>query len=315
MARHAAPTGRIMAITMVVLAALAIAACSSQAGSPTEAQDAGAPAVLQPDASSAEEPQGVSGGGGDDEGQSRGNFAPVEQRIVKTGEVGLEVDDVGVVLAHLRGMAVEVGGYVGGSQAGTLDQSASVTLRIPADRFDEVLTRLQELEDVELISMSTREEDVTGQVVDLEARIRNLEASEASYRALLDRAERIEDILTIQSRLDEVRGQIEQIEAQLQAVEGQAALSTLTVTIVPRAEPVADVQATWDPGAQAKNAVAALVGLTQGLFDALVWIVIVVLPIVLVLGLLTLGAMRVLPELRRRVTPAAPDVSGDQSAG
>ena len=95
--------------------------------------------------------------------------------------------------------------------------------------------------------MSTREQDVTGQVVDLEARIRNLEASEASYRVLFDRAERIEDILTVQGRLDEVRGQIEQLEAQLQAVEGQAALSTLTVTIIPRDEPVADAQAGWDP--------------------------------------------------------------------
>jgi hypothetical protein len=163
--------------------------------------------------------------------------------------------------------------------------------------------------------MSTREEDVTGQVVDLAARIRNLEASEASYRVLFDRAERIEDILTVQGRLDEVRGQIEQLEAQLQAVEGQAALSTLTVTIIPRDEPVADVQAGWDPGAQATGAVAALVGLGQGLFDALVWIVIVVLPIMLVIGLITAVAMRVLPELRRRLTPAKREASGEPPAG
>ena len=119
------------------------------------------------------------------------------------------------ILAQVRALAAELGGYVGGSQAGTLDQAASVTLRVPAERFDELLTRLQELTDVEVVSMSTREEDVTGQVVDLAARIRNLEASEASYRVLFDRAERIEDILTVQGRLDEVRGQIEQLEAQL----------------------------------------------------------------------------------------------------
>jgi hypothetical protein len=77
-------------------------------------------------------------------------------------------------------MALEMGGYVGGSQAGTQEQTASVTLRVPADRFDELLTRLQELPDVALMSMSTREEDVTRQIVDLDARIRNLEASEAS---------------------------------------------------------------------------------------------------------------------------------------
>ena len=212
-------------------------------------------------------------------------------------------------------MAVELGGYVGGSQAGTRAEPALVTLRVPAERFDELLTRLQELTDVEVVSMSTREEDVTGQVVDLAARIRNLEASEASYRVLFDRAVRIEDILTVQARLDEVRGQIEQLEAQLQAVEAQAALSTLTVTIIPRDEPVADVQAGWDPGRQAATAVATLVGLAQGLFNALTWVVIVILPIALVIGLITLVAMRVLPDLRRRVAPDEPRVSGEPPAG
>jgi uncharacterized protein DUF4349 len=301
---------RFLAFTTLLLVAVAVAACSSDSGAPNQLGGGGVGAA--PSAPAEEPARGL--GSGDAEAPG-GNFAPIEQRIVKTGEVGLEVDNVAVVLAEVRAMAVEVGGYVGGSQAGTLDQSASVTLRVPAERFDEVLTRLQEMDDVEVTSISTREEDVTSQVVDLGARIRNLEASEASYRALLDRAERIEDILTIQGRLDEVRGQIEQLEAQLAQVEGQAALSTLTITIIPRDEPIADAQADWDPGAQAKGAVAALVSVAQGLFDALVWIVIVVLPIVLVLGLLALGAMRLLPELRRRVPPVAPDASGDGPTG
>ena len=292
---------------MILLLTIAVAGCSSQAGAPGLGE-----AIDQPDASAAggEEEEPTDGSGGDGSSEPDGNFAPIEQRIIKTGEVGLEVDNVAVVLAQVRAMAVDLGGYVGGSQAGTLDETASITLRVPAERFDELLSRLQELADVEVVSMATREEDVTGQIVDLEARIRNLEASEASYRALLERAERIEDILTIQGRLDDVRGQIEQLEAQLQAVEGQAALSTLTVTIIPRSEPVAAVQAGWDPGAQAKSAAATLVGFAQGLFDAVTWIVIVIVPIALVIGLVTLAATRLVPGLRRRITPAA-DAAGD----
>jgi hypothetical protein len=301
---------RQLVAVMVLLLTIAVAGCTSEAGAPV------GDALAEPDASSAagdEEPTAGSGSNGSSE--PGGNFAPIEQRIIKTGEVGLEVDDVAVVVAQVRAMAVEMGGYVGGSQAGAADQAATVTLRVPAERFDELITRLQELADVEVVSMSTREEDVTGQIVDLEARIRNLTASEASYRALFDRAERIEDVLTVQGRLDEVRGQIEQLEAQLEAVEGRAALSTLTVTIIPRDEPVAAVQAGWDPGAQAKSAVAALVGLAQGLFDALTWIVIVVLPIVLVIGLIAVVAMRFAPELRRRVNPVGTDASGDRPMG
>ncbi len=293
-------------VVMILLLTIAVVGCSAEAGAP----DVGG-ATDQPDASAAAgEDEPTDGSGGEGSEPPDGLAAPVEQRIIKTGEVGLEVDNVAVVLAQVRAMAVDMGGYVGGSQAGTLDETASITLRVPAERFDELLTRLQELADVDVVSMSTREEDVTGQVVDLEARIRNLEASEASYRALLERAERIEDILTIQGRLDEVRGQIEQLDAQLQAIEGQAALSTLTVTIIPRSEPVAAVQAGWDPAAQAKTAVATLVGFAQGLFDALTWIVIVVLPIALVIGLIAVVAMRLVPGLRRRITPAT-GASGD----
>ena len=188
---------------------------------------------------------------------------PIEQRIIKTGEITLEVGNVGEALGRVRAMAVELGGYVGGSQAGTLEDRATLTLRIPAASFEDALARLHEM-DAEVVTEATREQDVTGQVVDLQARIDNLEASEASYRELVARAERVEDILAVQSRLDEVRGQIEQLTAQLAALEGQAALSTLTVTLVPAATPVQTTAETFDPGEQLAEALAALVAHRAG---------------------------------------------------
>ncbi len=295
---------------------LLLSACGSQAGLfenvGNDLSGGGDGAIPQASGPGAEQPAEGEGGGGP--AAPDGNAAPIEQRIIKTGEVGLEVDNVAVVLARVRALAVELGGYVGASQAGTMDQSATVTLRVPAARFDELLARLHELTDVEVVAESTREQDVTREIIDLEARIRNLQASETSYRVLLDRAEQIEDILTVQSRLDQVRGSIEQLEGQLQAVEGQADLSTLTVTIIPRDEPVEAVQQDWDPGAQAKQAAATLVGLGQGVFDALIWILIVVLPIVVVLGLIMAVAIRVLPEMRRRLPAPQPASGGDPPA-
>jgi Domain of unknown function (DUF4349) len=289
---------------MVLLIGFVLAACGAQSGASAVAQEAagGDRAVGVPAGSAGD-------GGADLENDEAGggpegappNAVPIEQRIIKTGEVGLLVDNVAATLARVRGMAVEMGGYVGGSQAGTLDESASVTLRIPADRFDELLTRLHELEDVEVTSESTREQDVTREIIDLEARVRNLEASEESYRVLLDRAERIEDILTVQTRLDQVRGEIEQLEGQLQTIEGQADLSTLTVTLIPRGEPVEAVQAGWDPGGQLESAIATVVGIGQGILDALIWIVIVWVPILLVLGFIGLLVLRGYLEVRRRM--------------
>lgn len=240
--------------------------------------------------------------------------APIEQRIVKTGEITLEVEQVSEALGRVRALAVELGGYVGGSQAGTLDDRASLTIRIPAASFDEAIARLHEM-DADVLAEATREQDVTGQVVDLEARIDNLRASETSYRELVVRAERVEDILAVQSRLDEVRGQIEQLTAQLDAIEGQAALSTLTITLVPKAAPIAEQTETWDPGAQLDRALASLVGIGQGLLDGAIWFAVVWLPILLVLSLIVLIALRGVLEVRRRlpVTRREPQPAGDDS--
>lgn len=256
------------------------------------------------------------GAGGEEVGAGGGpeapepNALPAEQRIIKTGEIAIEVERVATALARVRALAIELGGYVGDSQAGTLDQSATVTLRIPASRFGDALIELREL-DGEVISEATREQDVTSQIVDLEARIANLEASEASYRILLQRAERIDDVLAVQSRLDEVRGQIEQHKAQLENVTGQADLSTLTVTLIPSPQPIADQSETWDPGAELSRAIASLVAMGQGLANGLIWFVIVWVPILLVLAVLGLVALRGVLELRRRVpVPPGGDPSG-----
>jgi hypothetical protein len=291
---------------LVLLLPLILVACGGT-GSPAavgEQLQGGGDMAEEPAASAARD--GVGSGTVDEEGTDALGApplaAPIEQRIVKTGEVTLEVGNVGEAIGRVRALATELSGYVGGSQAGTLDDRATLTIRIPAASFDEALARLHEM-DAEVIAEATREQDVTSQVVDLEARIENLRASEASYRELAARAERVDDVLAVQSRLDDVRGQIEQLQAQLDAVEGQAALSTLTVTLVPRPTPVEARAEAWDPGGQLDRALASLVGIGQGLFDGLVWFVIVWLPILLVLALFGLLALRGVLEVRRRMPP------------
>ncbi len=295
-----------------VLALLAVAvllvACGAQGG---QIGDVGEPAVpaasaaagVEGEAAMPDEERGPVTG---DDGGSGLYAVPIEQRIVKTGEITLEVASVAETLGRVRALVAQLNGYVGGSQAGTLDESATITARIPAGSFDEALARLHELEG-EVVAEATREENVTSQVVDLQARIDNLEASEASYRELVARAERIEDVLAVQSRLDEVRGQIEQLAAQLKALEGQADLSTLTITLIPRPEPISQQAETWDPGAQLDAALAALVGIGQALLNGVIWFGVVWLPILLVLGLVFVIALRGVLEVRRRIPAARHD--------
>jgi hypothetical protein len=297
-------------IGLLLILAAAIVGCGAGGSMADVGADlqAGASQAAGSAAAAGEEPAeeaadgaGATGGG---PAGGEGNAAPIEQRIIKTGEVSVEVPDVFAAVGRVRAFALELGGYVGGSQAGSDDQGATLTLRVPAARFDEALERLRAL-DGEVIAEATRESDVTRQIVDLGARIANLEASEASYRVLLDRAERIDDVLAVQARLDGVRGEIEQLEAQLQEIEGDADLSTLTVSLIPAAEPVAEVAKAWDAGSEVDGALAALVGVGQGLLNALIWFGIVWLPVLLVLSILALLALRAVLEVRRRLPLAA----------
>jgi hypothetical protein len=307
--RTSRPAGRLAAIP-ILATVLLLAACGQQAGVASEehgfvpgeaaasAGTGGGDGAARDESNGGEAPQGAVP-------EPEGNAAPIEQRIVKTGEVSVEVADVPEAVGRVRAFTLELGGYVGGSQAGSRDDVATLTLRVPAARFDDVLARLRDL-DGEVVAEATRESDVTRQIVDLEARITNLEASEATYRVLLERAERIEDILTVQSRLDGVRGEIEQLEAQLQDIEGDADLSTLSVSLLPVAEPVAETTEGWDPGAQASAALATLVGIGQGLLGVAIWIGIVWLPAMLVLGAVLLVAYRAVLEVRRRMPAPLP---------
>jgi hypothetical protein len=241
------------------------------------------------------------GAGGGDKGTGEQPASLADQRIIKTGEISIEVPDVTKSLVRVRAMAVELGGYVGGSQAGTRDEPATLTLRIPADRFEDALARLHELEG-DVVVEATSEQDVTSTVVDLEARIANLQASETQYRTLLGQAVKVDDILAVQSRLDDVRGQIEQLQAQHKELSGLADLSTLTVTLIPSA--LQQAAGNWDPGKTVSDAFAALVDVGQAVGDGVIWFAIVWLPALLVLAVIVLLALRVAPGVRSRISRA-----------
>ena len=242
-------------------------------------------------------PLPVPGAGTGQDGTDLANLA--DQRIIKTGDISIEVPDVTNALARVRAMALQLGGYVGGSQAGTRDEPATLTLRIPADRFEDALARLHEL-DGDVVVEATSEQDVTSAVVDLEARITNLQASEKQYRTLLAQAVKVDDILAVQTRLDDVRGQIEQLQAQHKELSGLADLSTLTVTLIPSA--LQQAAGNWDPGKTIADAFAALVGVAQSVGNGAIWFVIVWLPALIGLGILVLLALRLVPGLRARIS-------------
>jgi hypothetical protein len=226
-----------------------------------------------------------------------------QQLIVYEGTLSLEVGDLNQAVDQADQLVAGLGGHVASSQLSNKDNasSSSVTYRIPAERWDDALTGLRAI-GTRVVDENTTSEDVTGQVVDLDARIANLRASESALQAIMARASSIPDVLNVQDKLTSVQGDIESMTAQRDSLANRAALSTLTVDFnVPVAETTVATGG-WDLGHEVDNAAAALLRLGQGLTTIAVWLVIVVLPVVVpLLILLLIGRW-----LRRRWLRAHP---------
>jgi hypothetical protein len=240
---------------------------------------------------------------GNDGFDSGGEDAPTDRSIIRTGEITVEVDDVPTTTGAVRALALELDGFISSSFQGEFEDSATLTMRIPADRFDEAIRAIHDL-DGEIKAEATREEDVTAVVIDLEARLENLRAAEESYRTLLEQATDIQDILAIQNQLFQVRGEIESMQAQLDYYTDQVDLATLTVTVVPVPEPVEQVSEDFDPAAIVKEAMASLVRLGQQAVEFGIWFVIVGIPALIVIGLIVFVAYRIVRRANGNRPPA-----------
>ncbi len=159
-------------------------------------------------------------------------LAPVQQRIVKTAQVTLQLKDGAFAQQFQQAslIAARHGGYVASSETnqGTL-RSGTVVLRVPADQFETALVELKSLgmPKSEMISG----QDVTGQFVDLQARLRNWEAQESVLLKLMAKATSIDDSIKVQRQLQDVQLSIEEIRGELHALTDQADLSTISLSM------------------------------------------------------------------------------------
>jgi uncharacterized protein DUF4349 len=205
-------------------------------------------------------------------------------RIIRNGSMQLEVADVPKALASARSSILGVGGYIGASQQSRNGDGviAMVEYRIPVDRWEDALDALRRLGTE--VGEQTDSADVTSQIVDLDARIRNLRASESALVAYLEKSTQLNDMLEIESRLTNVRSQIEQLTAQKASLDDRVAYATLAVTFGVEVAPIQVAAANWDPGAEVGSAGATLLGFLQALATVGIWFGIVLLPVLLVVG-------------------------------
>ena len=158
--------------------------------------------------------------------------------IIKYGDIAvvIEVGDFDAAFDRATGVATRYGGFVlSSSVSGGDRRSGFLTIRVDAADFDRAMADLRGLGDVERESISGQ--DVSMQVVDLEARLASWKAQREVLLRLMDDARTVADTLKVQVELQNVQMNIEQIEGELTYLEDQVDLATINVAI---REPGAD---------------------------------------------------------------------------
>ncbi len=238
------------------------------------------------------------------------------RKLIRRLDIALVVQDTEDTANRLQQLADSMGGYVSDLSASRDFQSLryQMTLRVPAEKLDAARAEIRKLAlRVEREQIST--EDVTGQFVDLEARVRSLRLTEDELRELLaesrERARKVDEVMSIYAQLTEVRTQIEQIQGQLNQMQGLVSLSTIQLTLESdaAAKPIVE-EGAWRPGTTVRNAFRNLVEFLQGFVDLLIVAVINVIPALLVILVPVVLLVKAWKRWRRR---RASDERGEET--
>ncbi|QGZ51517.1 DUF4349 domain-containing protein [Streptomyces sp. QHH-9511] len=229
--------------------------------------------------------------------------AAPRQHVVRTAEVFMEVKDASKALATARRVTQGAGGQIADESTERVDDThvtSRVVLRVPQERYESVLAELAGTG--KLLSRKAEAKDVTEQVVDVESRIATQRASVARVRALMDRATKLDDVVTLEGELSRRQADLESLLAQQASLKDRTSLSTITLELTEKkTEKPAEKE-------DRPGFLDALAGGWNALVTALAWVAIVLAAVApwlaLVVALYAVWRWLLRPRLTRR-TPAA----------
>jgi hypothetical protein len=239
-------------LSLVLLGAIALTSCSA------------APTSRAPTAAAS--PQA--------EAAAKDVTQPTAPQMIRRADLALDVKESGPIVKKIRTLITAAQGDLVSleeqGQAGDT-RRASLTVRVPQEKLDRTLDDLSALGNVRRRSVSA--EDVSTQIVDTDARLRNLKKSETAVLALLDRSGNVNDILKVSQELSRIREQIEQLTAQVTQLKTQVAYSTIAIELT-EAVALAPTQRQFGDqlGSAWNSASHSVGGFTRGLVVLAVWL-------------------------------------------
>ncbi|GAA2104137.1 hypothetical protein GCM10009780_55300 [Actinomadura alba] len=236
--------------------------------------------------------------------------APAARAVVYTASMEVETSDVEAAVTRAKALVTQAGGHVANENATTDPVGASITFKIPAERYGTVLDGLSHRLGTRR-ALRQEAEDVTEAVADVESRVRSAEAALKSFRKLLDRAGTVAEVINVEREISQRQADLEALQAKRRALAEQTGFATVTVRIEPTPKAAARPGGGFTGGL--RSGWAAFVGALSALAVALGWL----LPFLGALALIGVPVWR-LSRLRRwprRPRTETRDLSDREPAG
>ena len=301
---------RILSLAAAAAVMLLVAGCSAAGSSQSDAitggEAGGAAGITAPDAAGA--PQNA------DAAVAPPGTATVttDRQVVKNAYVAMRVDNIAKAVFDVHGLVKKRNGLIASEDTQSDGDSTSslITAQIPAADLDAFVADVSALGAVDSVTVNAQ--DVTGQVVDLDARIRALQTSIARMTQLLAQAQKIDDLLAIETQLSTRQSELDSLTAQRTLLGEQVALSSVTMAISPMTQ-VTSVEA---PGflSGVASGWAAFVSLVTVLLTATGFFLPFAIVALLILVPLTLVLARVLRRRRPSGQPTTQPYVQDDTA-
>lgn len=221
----------------------------------------------------------------------KNNVAPSESSdriVIQDTGLSLQVKDVTKTINEIEEVTKSFGGFLISSHLSKPEGAASgnISVRVPEDKRKEAMTAYKNMA-VKVVSESVNGRDVTDQYTDLEAQLEVLYKTKLKYEEILQKAEKVTDLMSVQQQLTSLQSQIDNLKGQQKYYEQSAKLSKITIYLSTDelALPYAPTNE-WRPTVIFKEAVRSLVGTARSVGSLIIWAVVyvpIIIPIFLII--------------------------------
>ena len=165
-----------------------------------------------------------------------GGNVQTSQKLIRKVNIDAETEDLEALLPGILEQVEKLGGYIekqelynGSSYSSYRHRSASLTIRIPADKLDGFVQQVKDVSNV--VTYNESQDDVTLTYVSTESRIKALEVEQERLLELLAKADNMTDLLKIEDRLTDVRYELENVTSQLRVLANKVDYATVYLYI------------------------------------------------------------------------------------